>query len=129
MIAAILTLQNALDTLRTNEPISRQEGNDDQADLELESADEIEHALEVLRAITRYDNVEPTSGEGWSWGEEEKTLTLYYDCRGLCSYTVVLPEKPPLSTVEEAVDTYGRVFFGPDARPITPEQYHASLTS
>lgn len=47
--AAVVALEVALDTLKTNEPINRAEGNIDQAELEAQSAVEIEQALEVLR--------------------------------------------------------------------------------
>lgn len=49
MQAAITTLEIALEVLETNEPINRQEGNLEQAELELVSAQEIREALEVLR--------------------------------------------------------------------------------
>jgi hypothetical protein len=50
MTAAIITLEIALDTLVTNEPINRAEGKIDQAELEAKSAQEIREALAVLRA-------------------------------------------------------------------------------
>jgi len=47
---AITTLSIALDTLRTNEPIKRGEGNIEQADQDLVSIGEHEAAIEVLKA-------------------------------------------------------------------------------
>lgn len=45
---AVATLEIALETLRTNEPINRAEGKVEQADLEAESAKELEAALQLL---------------------------------------------------------------------------------
>ena len=50
MKAAITQLEISLETLVTNEPINRSEGNTDQADLEAMNASEIRQALAVLRA-------------------------------------------------------------------------------
>lgn len=49
MTAAIATLEVALQTLETNEPINRAEGNIAQADLEAKNAVEIRQALDLLR--------------------------------------------------------------------------------
>lgn len=49
MDAAIAALEVARDVVVNNEPINRAEGNTEQADLEAQSAVEIEQALEVLR--------------------------------------------------------------------------------
>lgn len=48
--AAIEQLEISLETLVTNEPINRAEGNTEQADLEAENASEIRQALAVLKA-------------------------------------------------------------------------------
>ncbi len=52
MKAAITTLEIALETLETNEPINRNEGKPEQADLEAQNASEIRQALAVLRAAS-----------------------------------------------------------------------------
>jgi hypothetical protein len=48
--AGIVVLEIALNTLVTNEPINRAEGNVEQADLEVKNAAEIRAALSILRA-------------------------------------------------------------------------------
>ncbi len=50
MKAAINELTIALETMETNEPINRAEGNTEQADLEAENAADFRKALAVLRA-------------------------------------------------------------------------------
>lgn len=50
MKAAIITLETALHTLETNEPINRKEGNIEQADIEAANAAEIRQALATLNA-------------------------------------------------------------------------------
>lgn len=50
MNAAIAELSIALDTLTTNEPVHRAEGNEAQAELEARNAAEIRQALAVLTA-------------------------------------------------------------------------------
>lgn len=50
MKAAITELEIALQTMETNEPINRNEGKIEQADLEAKNAAEIRQALAVLRA-------------------------------------------------------------------------------
>jgi hypothetical protein len=52
MKAAIATLEAALSTLEINEPINRNEGMTEQADLEAKSAADIRQALVVLKALT-----------------------------------------------------------------------------
>ena len=49
--AAITALEVTRDTLETNEPINRAEGNDEQADLEAKSAEEVKQAIEVLKEV------------------------------------------------------------------------------
>lgn len=51
MTAAISSLQATLSVLQTNEPINRQEGHLDQADLEAQSITEIQEALKVLTVL------------------------------------------------------------------------------
>lgn len=51
MNAAIAQLEISLQTLETNGPINRAEGNIEQADAEAVNANEIRYALAVLRAI------------------------------------------------------------------------------
>lgn len=53
MNAAITTLEIALNTMETNEPINHKEGNFEQADLEAKSAAEIRQALTVLRVASQ----------------------------------------------------------------------------
>lgn len=48
MTHAIVTLRAALDTVTTNEPINRAEGNIAQADLELEVASDLRTAICIL---------------------------------------------------------------------------------
>lgn len=50
MQAAITQLEIALDVLVTNEPINRERGDIEQADLEARSAAEIRQAIDVLKA-------------------------------------------------------------------------------
>lgn len=50
MQAAIIVLQSALDTMETNEPINRAEGNVEQADLEAGNIVIYQQALAILRA-------------------------------------------------------------------------------
>ena len=50
MKAAIVQLEISLETLVTNEPINRAEGNTEQADMEAVNASEIRQALAVLKA-------------------------------------------------------------------------------
>ena len=50
MNAAIITLEIALSTLETNEPIHRAEDNAEQADLCLKNAGEIRAALKKLNS-------------------------------------------------------------------------------
>lgn len=50
MKAAITELEIALQTMETNEPINRNEGKTEQADLEAKNAADIRQALAVLRA-------------------------------------------------------------------------------
>jgi hypothetical protein len=50
MKSAIAQLEISLETLVTNEPINRAEGNTEQADLEAVNASEIRQALAVLKA-------------------------------------------------------------------------------
>lgn len=59
---AISILEIALETMVTNEPINRREGNVDQADLEARNATEIRQALTVLRAADVDEGRTPTSG-------------------------------------------------------------------
>lgn len=49
MQAAIVELEQALETAETNEPINRAEGNIEQADLEAANAIEFRHALAALK--------------------------------------------------------------------------------
>ncbi len=51
MKSAITTLEIALDTLVTNEPINRREGHVEQSDLEARNAAEIRQALHILNAV------------------------------------------------------------------------------
>mgnify|MGYP001450014166 CR=1 FL=1 len=51
MKAAIAHLEQYLETLETNEPINRAEGNEEQADLEAKNATEVRAALAVLRSV------------------------------------------------------------------------------
>lgn len=51
MKAAISTLEAALHTLETNQPINRKEGNLAQADLEAINAAEIKGAIAILHAV------------------------------------------------------------------------------
>jgi len=51
MNSVITMLEIALDTMETNEPINRKEGNEEQANLEAKNAAEIRRALRILRAI------------------------------------------------------------------------------
>ena len=51
MSAAITQLEVTLRTLEENEPINRQQGNVDQAELEARNASEIRWALAVLKAV------------------------------------------------------------------------------
>lgn len=53
MNAAITQLEVSLDVLETNEPINREAGKIDQADLEAAHAAEIRDALEFLRVNWR----------------------------------------------------------------------------
>jgi hypothetical protein len=50
MKAAITELEIALQTMETNEPINRNEGKTEQADLEAKNAADFRQALAVLRA-------------------------------------------------------------------------------
>lgn len=50
MQAAITQLEIALDVLVTNEPINRERGDIEQADLEARNAAEIRQAIDVLKA-------------------------------------------------------------------------------
>ena len=52
MKAAITELEIALETMETNEPINRANGNADQADLESENAADYRQALAVLKAAS-----------------------------------------------------------------------------
>ena len=51
MKLVIATLEHALETMLTNEPINRREGNIEQANLEAQSAAEIREALHILKAV------------------------------------------------------------------------------
>lgn len=51
MTAAISSLQATLAVLQTNEPINRQEGHLEQADVEAQSIIEIQEALKVLTVL------------------------------------------------------------------------------
>lgn len=51
MKAAISILENALEVVETNEPINRAAGNIEQADLEIENAQEFRQALGVLLSV------------------------------------------------------------------------------
>lgn len=59
---AIAELDIALDVVTTNEPINRAEGDDAQADLELEAADSYEQAIEYLEIID--ENNDAAEAEG-----------------------------------------------------------------
>lgn len=48
MLPAIVELETALDTMTTNEPINRREGNIAQADLERDNARSFRSAIRVL---------------------------------------------------------------------------------
>jgi hypothetical protein len=50
MKAAIAELEIALETMETNEPINRAEGNVEQADMEAVNAADYRQALAVLKA-------------------------------------------------------------------------------
>jgi len=50
MKAAIAQLEVSLETLVTNEPINRREGNTEQADMEAVNASEIRQAIAILKA-------------------------------------------------------------------------------
>ena len=52
MKAAITELEIALETMETNEPINRAEGNTEQADLEAANAADYRQALAVLKAAS-----------------------------------------------------------------------------
>lgn len=54
MKSAIVILEQHLDTMEVNEPINRQEGHEDQANLEGRTAAELRQALGILRAHVAY---------------------------------------------------------------------------
>lgn len=48
---AVVELNIKLDTMRTNEPINRKEGNISQADLERENAKSYQTAIDILKKV------------------------------------------------------------------------------
>jgi hypothetical protein len=56
--AAVAALQTTLDVLKTNEPINRQEGDIEQADLEAKNAQQIENAIDALTTQVTVERIE-----------------------------------------------------------------------
>lgn len=54
---AIAALHAAAETAANNEPIHRAEGNDEQADLCLEVAEDCQQAIESLTIMLQYDAI------------------------------------------------------------------------
>ena len=61
MKAAINELTIALETMETNEPINRAEGNTEQADLEAANAADFRQALAVLKAANDGGKPQPAA--------------------------------------------------------------------